>query len=106
MVIPNDDLSVPAASWIVFTFRGYRAMAPLTTAGAAVTADRIGPFSNVGVRYGFDTFGRLALRRREVVLSLLIAFFAIIQQLPRRAYGTDTLNRPCGGQAQPKPNAN
>jgi hypothetical protein len=44
-------------------------MLPLTAAGAAVTADRIGPFTNVGVRYGFGTLGRLALWRLEAALS-------------------------------------
>jgi hypothetical protein len=44
-------------------------MLPLTAAGAAVTADRIGPFSKIGDRYGFGTLDRLALWRLEAALS-------------------------------------
>ena len=40
-------------------------------------AERMGPFTNVGARYGLDTLRRLVLRSLGPMLTLLTAFVAI-----------------------------
>ena len=41
--------------------------------------ESMGPFANVGLRYGFATFGRRALWRRDPAFSLLVAIIQLLR---------------------------